>query len=140
MPEQPPISLSGVRIGLIIYGEIEQRTGGNIYDRELLRTFATLGATWTLLGLRDPLARSDSGESVAEILARIDAEEFDVLLQDELCHPALNEINAVLGSGRRPLRVAIVHNLGHNASAGSARERCKRSERKLRATRALWLN
>ena len=35
MPEQRPISLSGVRIGLIIYGEIEQRTGGNIYGLHL---------------------------------------------------------------------------------------------------------
>ena len=82
------------------------------------------------MGLREPRAHSDGGDGIAEILARIDAEEFDVLLQDELCHPALNEINAVLGSGRRPLRVAIVHNLGHNAAVGSARERCKRSERK----------
>ena len=122
--------LSGIRIGLIIYGDIEQRTGGYIYDRELLRGLVGLGATATLLSLRDPLAPSGDGASVDEILARIDAEQFDVLLQDELCHPALNEINAALGSNGRPLRIAIVHNLGYGA-AGDAGDRCKRSEREL---------
>ena len=118
-----------MRIGLVIYGDIEQRTGGNIYDRELLRSLAAFGATWTLLNLRDPRSPHGVGESVAEILARINSEDFDVLLQDKLCHPALNEINAALGSSRRPLRVAIVHNLGYKAAGGEAGDRCKRSER-----------
>lgn len=129
IPAQLPISLAGMRIGLVIYGDIEQRTGGNIYDRELLRSLATFGATWTLLNLRDPRSPHGVGESVAEILARSNSEDFDVLLQDELCHPALNEINAALGSSRRPLRVAIVHNLGYKAAGGEAGDRCKRSER-----------
>ena len=69
-----------MRIGLVIYGDIEQRTGGNIYDRELLRSLAAFGATWTLLNLRDPRSPHGVGESVAEILARINSEDFDVLL------------------------------------------------------------
>ncbi len=125
---QPPISLAGMRIGLVVYGDIERRTGGNIYDRELLRSLSTFGATWTLLDLRDPRASSGTGASVAEILARIDAEELDVLLEDELCHPALNTINAALGSRRRPLRIAIVHNLGYRAGGGDVGEQCRKSE------------
>ena len=118
-----------MRIGLVAYGDIERRTGGNIYDRELLRSLSTFGATWTLLDLRDPRASSGTGASVAETLARIDAEEIDVLLEDELCHPALNTINAALGSRRRPLRIAIVHNLGYRAAGGDAGEQCRNSER-----------
>ncbi len=129
MSVQAPMSLSGVRIGLIIYGDIDRRTGGNIYDRELLRTLAKHGATWTVLSLRNPQTPSDGGDSVSEILARIEAEEFNVLFQDELCHQTLNEINAALGSARRPLRIAIVHNLGHHAEAGGSRGLCKQSER-----------
>ena len=125
-----PLFLSGVRIGLIIYGDIEQRTGGNIYDRELLRSLADLGATWTLLSLRDPRTTSGAGHGVAELLACIGAGAFDILLQDELCHPELNDINAALGSSRRPLRIAVVHNLGHRAAPDDARARCAQSERR----------
>ncbi len=123
------MSLSGMRIGLIVYGDIEERTGGNIYDRELVRSLARFGATWTVLNLRDPSAPAGGGGSVEEILARIEAEAFDVLLQDELCHAALNEINAALGADPRPLRIAIVHNLGYHAADDEVGDRCKRSER-----------
>ena len=136
-----PISLAGIHIGLVVYGDIERRTGGNIYDRELLRSLSTFGATWTLLDLRDPRASSGTGASVAEILARIDAEELDVLLEDELCHPALNTINAALGSRRRLLRIAIVHNLGYRAAGGDAGEQCRNSEQEfLRAVHGCVAN
>ena len=130
MSSSPSVALDGMRIGLVIYGDIAQRTGGTIYDRELLRGLAALGATSTQLSLVDPGSPHSEGESATEILARIRSEEFDVLLQDELCHPALNEINSALGPGGPPLRVAIVHNLGHQAMTGMARERCQRSEHK----------
>ena len=126
---QLPVSLSEVRIGLIVYGDIEDRTGGNIYDRELLGGLAMFGAIGTLLSVRDPRSSTRIGGTVADILARIDSSDFDVLLEDELCHTALGEINAALVSRRRPLRIAIVHNLGYHAMSGEASDRCKRSER-----------
>lgn len=124
-----PVSLAGLKIGLMIYGDIRQRTGGTIYDRELVRHLKALGATWSLLSLRDPRVPSGGGDTVASTLSRLRAEKFDVLLQDELCHPALNEINRALREEPRPLRIAIVHNLGKDALPPDARENCEASER-----------
>ena len=128
MPISTPTSLAGVRIGLLVYGDIEQRTGGNIYDRELLRGLVELGATGTIMALRDPRTSVGVGATVPETIARIRDEQFDVLLQDELCHPALNQINAAVSSGEGPLRIAIVHNLGYKTATGDAGDLCKRSE------------
>ncbi len=121
--------LAGVRIGLIVYGDLEERTGGNIYDQELLRGLAALGATTTVLTLRERRAPSGDGESVDTLLARLDPWRFDVLLQDELCHAVLNVINASLGARDRPLRIAIVHNLGYTIATGEDATRGKQSER-----------
>ena len=139
MNSRRSVSVAGMRIGLVIYGDIAQRTGGTIYDRELLRSLAALGATWSHLSLRDPRDPHGEGESAADILDRILSEAYDVLLQDELCHPALYAINRSIGPSRRPLRVAIVHNLGHQALTGIARERCQQSERRFLKSVDGWI-
>jgi glycosyltransferase involved in cell wall biosynthesis len=99
-----------VRVGLIIYGDLEILTGGFLYDRMLVNYLRSKGdevevinVPWRTYGrhLTDNFSRT--------LFRRLRDERFDVLIQDELAHPSLFLINRRLkGRVQYPL-VALVH-------------------------------
>mgnify|MGYP002408738023 FL=1 len=95
-----------MRIGLMIYDDLEQATGGYLYDRMLVRELRRRGHIVNVLSLRQ---RSwpeciDGNDGIA-VLSWM--REHDILVQDELCHPLLFRPNL---ARVRPV-VALVHNL-----------------------------
>ena len=99
-----------MKVGLIIYGTLDTLTGGYIYDRILVDYLRQHGHQVEIISLpnRDyaiHLLENFSGRLIKETAAR----QFDLLLQDELCHPSLSRFNRCLREKALLPIVAIVH-------------------------------
>lgn len=99
-----------MRVGLIIYGDLEILTGGFLYDRMLVNYLRSKGdevevinIPWRTYGrhLTDNFSRS--------LFRRLRDKRFDVLIQDELAHPSLFLVNRWLKNRVQYPSVALVH-------------------------------
>lgn len=88
--------MSQLRIGWIVYGSIEQISGGYIYDRMVVEQLRALGDEVTVLSL-------SPGAAVDLSL------ELDVVVGDELCFRELGALFIGAPSGLR--RVLLIHHL-----------------------------
>jgi len=107
------MNTQSLHIGLIIYGSLDELTGGYLYDRKLVEYLRRCGHTVTVFGQRSPagylrsLRQNFFGEpSVTHI-----SETIDVLLQDELNHPSLILWNRRLKREYSGPVITIVHAL-----------------------------
>ena len=99
-----------MHIGLIIYGDLETMTGGYLYDRIMVDGLRERGHEVEVISL-------PSGSYFRKLLTglspgicrRLLEGNFDVLIEDELCHPSLFLINRRLRRGDGPPLVALVH-------------------------------
>jgi glycosyltransferase involved in cell wall biosynthesis len=101
-----------VNIGLIVYGTLDTPTGGYLYDRRLvahLRSSAHRVDVFSLPARGYGLRWLDN--FAVGRLSRFCGTGFDLLLQDELCHPSLLVLNRRRGARKGPPTVAIVHHL-----------------------------
>ncbi len=101
-----------MHIGLIIYGSLETLTGGYLYDRYLVTFLQRRGhkvevLSWPAQAYGRRLADNLSSRRLRPLLEK----SFDLLLQDELCHPSLFWLNRRLRRFRRYPIVTIVHHL-----------------------------
>ncbi|WP_299269312.1 glycosyltransferase family 4 protein [Halorientalis sp.] len=96
-----------MRVGLTLYGSLEERSGGFRYDRKLLEQLRRAGDTVETIELpwRD-YRRGLLDNASQEIQARLDV-DVDVMIQDELAHPSLVYTNRKLSY---PI-VSVVHHL-----------------------------
>ncbi|WP_437586407.1 glycosyltransferase family 4 protein [Sorangium sp. So ce1000] len=96
-----------MRIAWVVYGALDQTTGGYIYDRLVVERLRRRGDVVEVVSL-DPAPRSRAlaGLALARRLARIDPA---VVVGDELCFPELGPAFAPLP--RRIARVLLVHHL-----------------------------
>jgi glycosyltransferase involved in cell wall biosynthesis len=101
-----------MRIGLIVYGSLETLTGGYLYDRIMVEGLERLGHEVEVISLASGsyLRRLGHGFS-PDLCRRLLTGRFDILLQDELCHPSLGWVNQRLRRLHGPRLVAIVHHL-----------------------------
>ncbi len=104
-----------MRLGLIIYGSLDTCTGGYLYDRIVARSLASLGHEVEVISLAGGSYLKRLGQGLAPGLCRrLLAGGFDVLIEDELCHPSLFLVNRRLRRHRgrgRPLLLALVHHV-----------------------------
>lgn len=99
-----------MRIGLIIYGDLEQASGGYLYDRMLVAHLRKRGQRVQILSLPwrtyAGLLRDNFS---AGLFNKLKSLKVDVLLQDELNHPSLFLINERLKREISYPLVSIVH-------------------------------
>ncbi|MDJ1430908.1 glycosyltransferase family 4 protein [Halostagnicola sp. A-GB9-2] len=98
-----------MNIGLVVYGDLEQTSGGYRYDRKLVSALEARGDGVDVISIprRSSLRNLADGFS-RSLRTRLD-QPYDVLVQDELCHPSLVFLNSRL---ERPNSiVSIVHSL-----------------------------
>lgn len=101
-----------MRVGLVIYGPLDGRSGGYRYDREIARHLRAQGDTVTLYSLSEVnYGRSLLHNIDDDLFERLASASIDVLLQDELNHPSLFWLNRRLQSRVSYPIVTIVHNL-----------------------------
>lgn len=101
-----------MRLGLLIYGELDTLSGGYLYDRLLVRFFEARGHHVEIISLpwrsyADHLTDNWSNA----FLCRLQALDVDILLQDELNHPSLAWLNRRLKPTVDYAIVSIVHHL-----------------------------
>jgi glycosyltransferase involved in cell wall biosynthesis len=101
-----------MRIGLIIYGSLDTLTGGYLYDRIVVEGLERLGHEVEVISLAGGsyLHRLGLGLT-SDLRRRLLVGRFDILLQDELCHPSLFWVNHWLRRKHGAPLVAIVHHL-----------------------------
>lgn len=99
-----------MKIGLVIYGPLNERSGGFLYDCRLVDHLAAQGETVELISLPEQrYATSLAHNWSPQIIRQLTRFDGDLLLQDELNHPSLFRLNRQL-RGRWPI-VSIVHHL-----------------------------
>jgi glycosyltransferase involved in cell wall biosynthesis len=111
-----------MRIALVIYGSLEQVSGGFIYDRALVNALAARGEQVDVITLPwhgyaravvDSFVGSVVGRRAQPASATLEADGagYDVVIEDELVHPSLFATRFAARAGGAPIRIALVHNL-----------------------------
>jgi glycosyltransferase involved in cell wall biosynthesis len=97
-----------VRIAWVIYGELEQQTGGYVYDRLVIDGLRQRGHELLLYSL----SAENSGHN-ARVGWQLLRGRADVVVADELCHRQIPKLFAALALYPRsaPARVLLVHHL-----------------------------
>lgn len=88
-----------LRIAWVVYGSLDQVSGGYIYDRLVVEQLRELGDTVTVISL------SAGGESLPEL----SASEYDVVVADELCFREVGALFRAASPGLR--RALLIHHL-----------------------------
>jgi glycosyltransferase involved in cell wall biosynthesis len=104
-----------LRVGLVIYGDLNTISGGFLYDKMLVEALRRRGHHVEIISLPQRAYVSSLGDNLSQDLTRrLRDDRFDVVLQDELNHPALFWLNRRLkGELHYPI-VSIVHLLQCN--------------------------
>ncbi len=106
-----------MRVGLLIYGDLRQITGGYLYDRMLISYLEEKGDEVEVVSIpRKDYLGNVSNNFDENLYERLRGLDVDVLLQDELNHSSLFYLNQKLkGEVEYPL-VSIVHHLSFLAT------------------------
>lgn len=110
-----------MHIGLIIYGSLETRSGGYLYDRQLVAYLRDHGDEVTLY----PLPWRNYPRHLLQNFQRrflhaLSQDNLDLLLQDELNHPSLFLLNARLKARVSYPILALVHHLRSDEAQAAA--------------------
>ncbi len=101
-----------MRTGLLISGSLDNLTGGNLYDRMLVEHLRETGHYVRVFSLPGQTYPSRLlGNFALSMIERIEEESLDILLQDELEHAALFQLNQRLKKQIACPVVSIVHHL-----------------------------
>ena len=91
--------MSGLRVLWIVYGSLEQVSGGYIYDRLVVEHLRKMGDRVTVLSL----------EPNSGALPTLDHQDYQVVLGDELCFRELGPLFRAAPPGLK--RVLLIHHL-----------------------------
>ncbi|MDL5362138.1 glycosyltransferase family 4 protein [Halalkalicoccus sp. NIPERK01] len=116
-----------MNVGLVVYGDLEPRSGGYRYDRRLVEGLGARGDRVEVISLPESSRACSLAHNLSRRLVRDLDRPFDVLLQDELCHPSLVGLNRRLD--REYPIVSIVHHLRASEVSGIERRLSRELER-----------
>ncbi len=106
-----------MRVGLVIYGSLDTRSGGYLYDRKLVSHLQAQGDDVNIFSLP---WRSYPGLLLQNFSPawrrRLQSAAIDILIEDELNHPSLFQLNALLRRNASFPIVSIVHHLRSDES------------------------
>lgn len=101
-----------MRIGLVIYDTLETVSGGYLYDRKLVAHLRRAGDSVEVISIPSRNYASHLTDNFSsDLFHRLRDARIDILLQDELNHPSLFDINRRLRAVKKFPIVSIVHHL-----------------------------
>ena len=83
-----------MRIGFLIYGDINTISGGYLYDRKIIEYLRSQGDKVTVINLKQNNYFQDILSNQPESI--INTSDFDILIEDELIHPSVFKTNRIL--------------------------------------------
>lgn len=98
-----------MRVGLVIYGELDRTSGGFLYDRKLVEYLRDRGDDVEVISLPWRTYWQHLRDNFSSAVHRRLEGRYDVLLQDELCHPSLLLPNQ--RTARDYPTVSIIHSM-----------------------------
>lgn len=99
-----------MHVGLVVYGDLDRRSGGYLYDTALVEQLRRSGEEVTVFSLPERRYVTSLTDNFDRAFRRrLRRADLDVLVQDELCHPSLVWANRRLDIDA-PV-VALVHHL-----------------------------
>ncbi|MCF7804266.1 MAG: glycosyltransferase family 4 protein [Candidatus Marinimicrobia bacterium] len=121
-----------MKIGLIIYGDLETLTGGYLYDRKVVEHLREAGHEVSVISLnRQGYLRNVPENLSTKIMDEIETHQPDLLLIDELVHPSLFLRMRNIKTHFSVPVIAIVHLLAAEAKSNPVTSWfSKRAERK----------
>lgn len=108
-------------VTFVIDGDLQQPTGGYLYDRIVIEGLRARGAELSIQSLETGSARQTLGENARVARAWSRLPEGSLLIVDELCHPRVALASALhrANRARRGHRlVALVHHLAASERSG----------------------
>jgi glycosyltransferase involved in cell wall biosynthesis len=108
MPRARRLPWKGMRIAFLIYGGLDQVTGGTIYDRHLVEGLRALGDTVDVHALPVPRRGRAWLANLSPLPAALG--RYDVVLEDELVHLSVFGRHRFIQRAGVPV-VSLVHNL-----------------------------
>ncbi|WP_158058007.1 glycosyltransferase family 4 protein [Halorussus halophilus] len=109
-----------MKVGIVVYVDIETTSGGFLYDRKLVEALREAGDDVQVVELPWRNYSRSLADSLRSKVGRHLPEDLDVLVEDELCHPSLVATDPDL-----PV-VALVHHLRASEARSGWRERLGR--------------
>ena len=110
-----------MHIGLLIYGDLNIRTGGFLYDRKLVEELGIRGHEVSIFSLPWRSYTAHLFDNLGtHLLDWLSKQKLDVLLQDELLHPSLFFLNSRVQKALAGPIISIVHHLRSSESASNA--------------------
>jgi glycosyltransferase involved in cell wall biosynthesis len=101
-----------MRVGLLIYGDLDHVSGGYLYDRKLVEQLRRKGDRVEIISLPWRRYAHHLWDNLSDTLRRrLERAALDVLLEDELNHPSLFWLNRRLSRRVAYPLIAIVHHL-----------------------------
>ena len=94
-----------MRIGFLIYGDINTISGGYLYDRKIIEYLRSQGDKVTIIKLKQNSYFQDALLNQPE--NKISTSDLDILIEDELVHPSVFKTNRILNK-KLPV-IALVH-------------------------------
>jgi len=108
-----------MKLALVIYGDLDQTTGGYLYDRELLNHLERAGDTVHVISLKDRgYLRNILPEDRKTIIRKLSKQSYDAIIFDELCHPAL--LGVLPAVRHKTCCIGLVHHLRSSEPSGFA--------------------
>jgi len=99
-----------MRIGLLVYGEMETLSGGYLYNRKLVSYLRRHGDDVTIISLPPRNYRRHLGDNFSNrCLQQIVAADLDILIQDAMVHPSVFLMNRRLSRRVKIPLVTLVH-------------------------------
>ncbi len=111
-----------MKIGLIIYDDIEKGSGGYFYDRKLMEHLRDSGDRVETIEItqKDPRLQNIEHNFSEELRKNIEDKELDILVEDELCFLSLFQLNKKLNTDIEI--ISVIHHLSYLAERDSERE------------------
>jgi glycosyltransferase involved in cell wall biosynthesis len=101
-----------LKIGLVIYGDLETLTGGYLYDRMLVEFLRSRGDVVKIFSLPWRNYGRHLFDNLSQTLVRpVSEAQLDILIEDELNHPSLFRLNRRMKERVNYPIVSIVHHL-----------------------------
>lgn len=106
-----------MKVTFVIYGDMDQTSGGYLYDRKLKESLERTGVeTGTVSIPRSKYLKNIWDNYRTELYEKLVNLETDILLQDELVHPSLFHLNKKLYKKVEYPILSIVHHLSYLAA------------------------